>query len=1116
MTRCFALAAGGLLAIAALAHEPGELGAPPLPLLSPAAGSIEQDVERPRQRPGQTLPVKPARTLSFTTTSGTWMSLDLSPDGKTILFDLLGDLYAMPVSGGKARQLSRGLGFDTQPAFSRDGSMIAFISDHSGADNLWIARADGSGARQISFGEDDTVLVSPAWSADGRSVFLSRYRPSLNNYELWRYDLDGRTTLIAPIRKAPDDAHDSWQSSLGAVASPDGGFLYFARNRSGLAFDEPEGWTIVRRDLASGEETEIVRETDERRSSGRGSYFRPALSPDGRLLAYATRLRGQTELRVRDLASGLDRRVASPIEPDQLQASMWQDIIPRYAFSPDGEAIILSRNGGFERIALDGTATAIPFSTDVKLAVAAPTRVDIREDKGPVRARLIQSPVASPDGRTLIFSALAQLYRATLDGKSAPVALPTGDAPAFQPSWSPDGRAITFVTWSEKDGGAVWTMAAEGSSPPVRLSEIPAYYSYPVFTPDGQAILAVRSAQAERLADSFEYGLIRNAELVSIPLAGGPPRMIMRGRIGGRPQFVKDEPGAAFVLTDEGLSRIDLASGARSLAALVKGPGWYFQNGSVPVDDVRISPDGKWLLALVAQQLHLAASPPSGGTVDLLDPKGPHRRLTDSGADFFEWADDGRTITWSLGSTFHRRALNSIVPSAVARPDWTPALQRGVTSYPMAIEVPRDVPQGRLLLRGARVISMANDAVIENADLVIDGDRFVAVGPRGSLTVPSDAVIRDVTGKTIIPGLIDTHDHIGGVRREVLGLDDWGLQARLAYGVTTSFDPSTLTIDMLAYQDLLDAGMMVGPRLRSTGTALFSMNRLQSLDDARAVLRRYRDDYRLRNIKEYRIGDRRARQWTARAARELGLQPTTEGALSLKLDLTQMLDGYAGNEHALPAVLHDDVLTLMRLIRVGYTTTLSINHGGFPAEDWFVIRHASDDEAKLRTVWPGHFIDAKFRARHWHRIEEYRFPVLAASAAEVQRKGGLVGMGAHGELPGIGFHYEMEAHDAGGMKPIEILHAATIGAAEVIGRSADLGSIAPGKLADLVILDRDPREKIVNARAVSAIMRGGRLYDGSLNEIWPDRHILRPYWKATEDSAAIWLADPTSKSEPAR
>ena len=1096
-----------LLAAPAVAQESDVPIMPPQPLAS--AGAAPESAIRPRQPAGRSLPLAAARHLRFATSSGTWMSLDVTPDGRRIVFDLLGDLYAMDAAGGRARALSSGLAFDTQPTVSRDGRWIAFVSDRSGADNLWIARADGGAPRQISFGEDDTVLVSPAWSADGKALYVSRYRPDLNQYALWRYGLDGGETLVAPIRAAPDAPRADWRSTLGAVASPDGRFLYYARRTGPLDFEGVDEWTIVRRDLASGAETTIVAEPEgARKALNPGAAFRPALSPDGRLLAYARRVDNATELRLRDLATGVDRRLAFPIAHDQVQASMWQDIVPRYAFSPDGKAILLSRGGGFERIGVaDGAATRLPFTASVDLALGPTTRQAIREDEGPVRARLIMAPVASPDGRTLAFSALGRLWLMPLDGTARPVAFAPGGDPAFQPSWSPDGRRLTWVTWSERGAGAVWVAPADGRAAPARISDVPAYYTYPMFTPDGGAILAVRSAQAARLRLYMEYGKLRDAELVALPAGGGAARVITRGTIGSRPHFAGD-PRTVYILAEDGLDAVDLASGARRAALLATGPGWYFQDGAVPVDDARISPDGKWLLASVAQQLHLVAMPPAGtAIVDLTAPGLPHRRITAGGADYFEWADGGRSISWSTGATFHRRALAAVTLDPAGTPGWT--ADGGATQdFHAAIAVPRDRPAGSLLLSGARVLTMADgDRVLPDADILVTGERIAAIGPRGSLALPAGTTIRDVSGKTILPGFIDTHDHIAEIRREVLGLEDWGLRARLAYGVTTSFDPSTLTVDMLAYQDLLDAGMMVGPRLRQTGVALFSMQRFASLDEVRAVLRRYRDDYGLRNIKEYRTGDRRVRQWIAIAARELGLQPTTEGALSMKLDLSQILDGFADNEHALVAApLGEDMLRLMAETRTGYTTTLQITNGGAPGQDWFIAANDPRADPRLAHFWPPVALDQMMLARPWRRLAEYRFPAIAADAAAIQRRGGLIGIGSHGETPGIGFHWEMEAHALGGMTPMEVLHAATIGSAEHIGRAADLGSIAPGKLADLVILDRDPTPDLRLARLPAAVMRGGRLYDAAtLDELWPASRALPPAWFADDGAPRHYL-----------
>ncbi|QDM40758.1 amidohydrolase family protein [Altererythrobacter sp. TH136] len=1070
--------AGVVLAVSlcgtATAHGPPGLETAPPVQVADRLAPVEQRVSGlppvPPAQPGQTLPLQPTRTIAFEVDEATGLQPDLSPDGRTLAFAILGDIYVLGANGGRARAITHGLPVDTQPAFSPDGRWIAFLSDRSGAENLWVMRPDGKDARQVTLHDDDPIFVSPSWTADGTGLLVSRYWPDRNAYELWRYPVSGGAGEVV-VANRTQGTGGPVQHALGAVASADGKWFYYAARGGDLDFAEPVEWRIARMPAAGGAAETLVKAVgDVRLGKVQASAFRPAVSHDGRLLAYAERRTGRTWLRLRDLATGAERDLTQ-LDPDSLQASYWSDIAPRMAFTPNDDAVVFTRGGKLARISLrDGTVAPIPFTAQVEQQLGPLTHAPARVETGPVRARIVQTPALSPDGRTFALSALGRVYAMPASG-GAPTPVADGLPPQFHPSWSADGKRLLFVTWTALEGGHVWEVRP-GEGSPKRLTSQDAFYTHPVYTPDG-GVVAVRSPSAERRARYVEFGQIREAELVSLTTG----EVLARGNLGGQPHFLAD--GTLLI------NRADGVHDAKDdrLAARVVGPNWYFAEGPAPADDLRVSPDGRQALAQIAQQLYLVRLPEDGSSVDLSDPAASTQKLTSEGADYFGWSGDGREIFWSLGPTIWRR----------------PAAGGAVTTVDAIVTIPRDVPAGHLLLRGATVLTMGAAAAVENADLLVKDNRIAAIGPRGSFPVPPGTQVRDIAGRYVIPGLIDVHDHVADIRRDVLDFAPWGPAANLAYGVTSAFDPSTLTIDMLAYQDALDAGLVVGSRIFSTGTAIFGFNDFRSPEQIDAVLRRYRDRYGLTNVKMYRSGNRRVRQWIAERARALGLQPTTEGALSAKLGLSHILDGFAGNEHAIPPpVLYDDFVQLLARSGTSYDLTLQITHGGYPAQDFFIARDAPHGDAKYARFAPAWFRDQKLWQREWRDPSAYLFPTIAASALAVKRAGGLVSIGAHGEVPGLGTHWEMEAHQMGGWTPAEILRSATIDGARTIGREADLGSIEPGKLADLVVLDKDPRTDITNARAIAWVMKNGRLYHGDdLAEVWPDSKPPPVFWFST-------------------
>ncbi|WP_439621086.1 amidohydrolase family protein [Hyphomonas sp.] len=1021
-------------------------------------------------KPGQALPMQPVRAISFDTDEGSLLSLDVSPKGDMLVFDMLGDIYTLPVTGGKSMRLTSGMAFDGQPVWSPDGETILFVSDRSGAENLWLMDADGNNLRQISLYDDNPVFISPEWAPDGQSIIVTRYWADRNAYELWQFlPIVGDMGEVLRSTRA-ENGSDTSINSLGARFSPDGNTIYLASLSEGdPEFNALSAWGITRFDPETGEETVIVPAGVEGESTV--PNFRPAISPDGQYLVFGERREGVTQLKVKHLGSSVLRTLAE-IDPDMILAGLTNDAIARYDFSSDGKAIYVNRQGRIDRVMLkSGEAQTVPFTADVSQKLGALGRHPAIIEEGPVRARLIQSPELSPDGKTLAFTALGRLFLKALDGGQPQPVRPPG-VTGYHPSWSEDGSALAFVSWSKEAGGDVWIATPDGRFART-LSSDSTFYTHPVFTPDGRSIVVVRSPAETRRRTYMEYGQWREAELVLMPLDGSGARVFATGRMGGTPHFASN-PDEVLINTGDGVEAISLADGARRVVTQAVGPGWYFSEGSAAADDLRVSPDGQWALAQIAQQLHLYRIAIPGEVFDLSNPTGMHVQLTNIGADYFGWSEDGQDIYWSLGATLRRIRLEDV---AFERG----SAETGASRVDIAIMAERDRPKGRVLLIGANVVPMSDRAapgtVLVNHDILIENGRIARIAQAGEIGAEDNVLVVDVSGAYVIPGLIDAHYHVADIRRDVLDFDVWGLKANLAFGVTTLFDPSSLSIDMLTYQDLIEAGDVVGSRLFTTGPAIFDFNDFRSKDEVVAVLRRYRDYYRVSNLKQYRTGNRRVRQWVAEAANEIGLSATTEGALSYRFGLTAILDGFSGVEHGIPPIdQHRDFVELLARSGTSSTLTLMITHGGLPADRVFIAREDAFNNEKYASFVPEWFREMRFRNVPAAPLCDYTFGKVGASSLTVHRAGGLVGLGAHGDVPGLGTQWEIQAYVESGWTPGEALWAATMGSARTIARDTALGSLETGKFADLVILNTNPLADIRNTLDIRYVMKNGRLY----------------------------------------
>lgn len=1043
----------------------------------------------------------------FTTDEGTWMNLDVSPDGKTIVFDLLGDIYSMPISGGKAKALRTGIPFEVQPHFSPDGKKIAFTSDAGGGDNIWVMDADGSNAKQVTE-ENFRLLNNSYWLPDGNYLVARKHftsQRSLGAGEIWQYHITGGSGIQLTKRK------NDQQDVNEPVISPDGKYLYYSEDvYPGGYFQynkDPNSqiYVIKRYDFETGETTTIT--------GGPGGAARPQISHDGKTLAFIKRVRTKTVLFLHDLETGEEWPIFDDLNKDQQEAWAIFGVYPNFSWMPNDKEIVFWNKGKIYKIDINSLAVNnIPFTVDAKIQIAETLHVDSPAAPDQFTAKVIRHAVTSPDQKTLVFNALGHLWTKKLpNGK--PTRLTKGEDFEFEPAFSPDGKTIAFVTWNDENLGALYKIPISGGAM-TKLTTEKGIYRTPSFSPDGKMI-----AYQKESGNNDQGRIFTNKSgIYTMNADGTNVKWVLDN--GEYPVFTKD--GKRIFYQTGGTYFGNLTKSLKSVNLNGKDERTHikskYANRLVP------SPDNNWIAFTILHKAYIAPLVLNGQEVDLDNNSKavPVSQISKDAGINLHWSSDSQKIFWTLGDEYFENDIKDRFTFLPGSPDKVAKMDSVGIKVGLVSKTYK--PSGRIAFTNARIITMEGDEVIENGSIVINENRIEYLGKSDEINVPTNAKVYDVSGKTIMPGIVDAHAHVGGFRYGLTTQKHWQLYANLAFGVTTSHDPSANTESIFAMSELIKNGDMVGPRLYSTGIILYGADGdfkavINNLDDARSAIRRTKA-FGAHSVKSYNQPRREQRQQIIQAARELGINVVPEGGSTFYTNMSMIMDGHTGVEHNIPvAPVYKDVTELWKTSNSGYTPTLIVNYGGPSGEYYFYQKDNVWENEKLLKYTPREIIDSRSRFRTMLPDEEYKngHILVSKTVTDLAHEGVKVNLGAHGQLQGLGAHWELWMLQQGGMTNMEALQAATINGAKYIGAGNDIGSLKVGKLADLIVLDKNPLEDIRNSESVKYTMVNGRLFDTeTMDEIGnTETKRTKFWWENNKYNAAFpWHEEAHSFTTP--
>lgn len=974
-----------------------------------------------------------ARTIEFTTTEVTEADVTLSPDGQWLIFTILGHLFRLPVTGGTAEQLTFGPYYDADPVFSPDGTRVAFVSDRDGSEGNTFVLELATG--QITQVTHEPWAGRPTWTPDGEAMVYLRF---------------DRTSPLSAVPGSPPIFLPAVVRRISlrggepeTVSAPERLF------RS--VFYLPDGrlaWTVVEREADSVLWTTRVEvlSPDGGASPLRtiaGYVDRVVASPLGEGL-YCRRFfplhqwypaaRAVEELTFLPLPEGAERQILPVL-------ALWWS--PRFAVATDDKTLYVGNAGRLWKIALSRGA---PLPIAEPIAFKAKVRLEIQDPVAPPKPaftapgssmplRGVLSSQLSRDGRNLVFMAAGYLWQQPLDGGPARRLL-EGSAFDREPTLSPDGRQIAFV---HSEYGEEEVRVFDLESRQVRtLASRSAYtiYEQPSWSPDGQKLVFAQYHRAEL------------ASVVAVNLSDGKRKKLAEVEWTPHPQFSPD---------GESLYFSDNRSGTGTLFRLPlkeKAKPEPVTQLAHHLSDALVSPDGKWLAYRRNAEIWVA---PVGK--EPVTEEDVHQLSPEEG-DTFAFTPDGSAVIYSAGNRVWRHPLAGG--------------ERQEIPIRLELNSPKPPP---LLVRRVRLLDFSAGGFGPETSLFIEQGRIRWIGSERGRKYPPETVRLDAGGRFAIPGLFDLHQHSWDAYQATF----------LAYGITSVRDVGSYLSWLNALADRGDMSSDPLPRFFFSGDLFFGAwppvdvsVLLYTENDARTYVSRWKE-LGAHFIKVHPPISWPLQRAVADEARRVGLPVVGHGTTLEEMTKSVTLGYWSLEHHNFPGRVYDDVLQMLAAAGTRWDPTLVTT-----MEAELMLRDEPERvDAKLRAFFPEGCLSVGTNGMRavedmvlrgdW--VEELA-SIRAAYRRGVKLQAGSDILHAHWRcFPAVSLHWELEYFVQAGIPPLEVLRIATQQAAEAVGAGEDLGTLEPGKLADIVLLDKNPLEDIRNTQTIWRVIKGGWLFD---------------------------------------